>query len=70
MSVGTVDQMRGTGAASIRRGGDAPADSNGTGDGGGGGGASFQPQCHIFYGERLRDVYDPLPKWCVLWGLR
>ena len=25
--------------------------------------ASFRPTCHIFYGERVIDVSDDLPKW-------
>jgi len=25
--------------------------------------ASFQPSCHIFYGARVMDVHDGLPKW-------
>lgn len=24
---------------------------------------SFKPSCHIFYGQRVIDVYDDLPKW-------
>ena len=24
----------------------------------------FQPECHIFYGARINDVHDDLPKWC------
>ena len=25
--------------------------------------ASFKPTCHIFYGQRVIDIYDDLPKW-------
>lgn len=25
----------------------------------------WRPTDHAFYGERARDVYDGLPKWCV-----
>ena len=24
---------------------------------------SFKPTCHIFYGQRVIDIYDELPKW-------
>lgn len=24
---------------------------------------SFMPSCHIFYGQRVIDIYDDLPKW-------
>ena len=24
---------------------------------------SFKPTCHIFYGQRVIDIYDNLPKW-------
>jgi len=23
----------------------------------------FQPTCHIFYAQRVMDIFDPLPKW-------
>jgi hypothetical protein len=25
----------------------------------------FKPECHIFYGTRINDMNDDLPKWCV-----
>lgn len=25
--------------------------------------ASFRPSCHIFYGQRVTEIYDNLPKW-------
>ena len=25
----------------------------------------FKPQCHIFYGTRINDMHDDLPKWCA-----
>lgn len=31
----------------------------------------FKPQCHIFYGTRINDMHDDLPKWyaeCLLVG--
>ncbi len=24
---------------------------------------SFKPTCHLFYGQRVTDIYDNLPKW-------
>ena len=25
----------------------------------------FKPECHIFYGTRINDMQDDLPKWCA-----
>lgn len=30
--------------------------------------AAFQPRCHMFYGQRVMDIPDGLPKWAGLSG--